>query len=415
MKHDIHEYESKLKREWEKILKSSIPEESKKLLGRFKRDLEIQGISASRIWKYLSILRYINEKYHKKPFDEWGEEDIKIVMATVQQKVRSGEYSENTGYEYKKTLKKFFKWFYGEEWSGLKILRGNNKRNKSKPDYLTEEEILKMIEHAKHLRDKALIAVTYEGGLRIGEAANLRIGDIIWFSNANGDLKVKIKINGKTGERQIPLVIAAPYLKRWLEIHPRNDEPEAFVFCSLSQRNFGEAIEYQTFRKIIERAAKEAGIKKRVNPHLLRHSRATVLVNYLTEAQMCEYFGWIQGSDMPRIYVHLSGRDIDKAIMRYYGLEDEEKKKEAEAKPKKCPRCGYLNAPTDIYCGRCALILDEGERAKLEMEEPEVAKELLDYIMKHTEKLQGLKEMLDFVERLRANPSLIQMLMQLKV
>lgn len=414
MRYDIHGYENKLKREWKKILKSSIPEESKNLLERFKRDLEIQGISASRIWKYLSILRYINENYNRKPFDKWDEEDIKVVMAVVQQKVRSGEYSENTGYEYRKTLKKFFKWLYGAEWRGLKILRGNDKRNASKPEYLTEEEILKMIEYARHLRDKALIAVTYEGGLRIGEAANLKIKDIIWFSNVNGDLKVKIRVSGKTGERQIPLVIAVPYLKRWLEVHPRKDEPEAFVFCSLSQRNFGEAIEYQTFRRIIEEAAKKAGIKKRVNPHLLRHSRATVLANYLTEAQMCEFFGWVQGSDMPRIYVHLSGRDIDKAIMRYYGLEEEEEKKEVEVKPKKCPRCGYLNAPTDIYCGRCALILDEGERAKLEMEEPEIVREMLDYIMEQPEKLRMLKEMLDFVEKLRTNPQLIQMLIQLR-
>ncbi len=181
-----------------------------------------------------------------------------------------------------------------------------------------------MVETVSHPRDKALIVVGYEGGLRIGEIAGLRIGNIIWRTNSNGDLKAKIKVKGKTGDRQIPLVISAPYLRRWIEEHPFKDDPNAIVFCSLSQRSFGQMISYQMMWKTITRIGKEAGIKKRVNPHILRHSRATVLANYLTEAQMCEFFGWAQESKMPRIYVHLSGRDIDKAIDKVYGLEEEE-------------------------------------------------------------------------------------------
>jgi len=43
---------------------------------------------------------------------------------------------------------------------------------------------------------------------------------------------------------------------------------------------------------------------------------------------MCEYFGWIQGSDMPSTYVHLSGRDIDNAILRIHGKLPKENGKE---------------------------------------------------------------------------------------
>ncbi len=150
-------------------------------------------------------------------------------------------------------------------------------------------------------------------------------------------------------------------------------------------------MEYQTFRKIIKRAAEKAGINKRVFPYILRHSRATVLANHLTEALMCEYFGWVQGSDSPRTYVHLSGRDIDRAISRIYGLEEEEQK-DAEVKPKKCPRCGYINASTDIYCGRCGLILDESVRLKMEMEEQEYVKELLKIILENPDLLAKVQE-----------------------
>jgi integrase/recombinase XerD len=44
------------------------------------------------------------------------------------------------------------------------------------------------------------------------------------------------------------------------------------------------------------------------------------MANYLTEAQMNVYFGWTQGSDMPGVYVHLSGRDIDDAVLNANGI-----------------------------------------------------------------------------------------------
>ena len=70
----------------------------------------------------------------------------------------------------------------------------------------------------------------------------------------------------------------------------------------------------------LNKIAKKAGINKKIHPHLFRHSRGTYMANYLTEAQMNAYFGWVQGSGMPSIYVHLSGRDIDDAVLKANGI-----------------------------------------------------------------------------------------------
>jgi len=58
----------------------------------------------------------------------------------------------------------------------------------------------------------------------------------------------------------------------------------------------------------IKRIAERAGIQKRVYNHLFRHTSATEKSGILTDSMMDEYFGWIQGSRMTRIYVHRSGR-----------------------------------------------------------------------------------------------------------
>lgn len=101
---------------------------------------------------------------------------------------------------------------------------------------------------------------------------------------------------------------------------------------------------------MLQEIGKRAGIKKAINPHNFRHSRATFLANRFTEAQMNEYFGWIQGSDSSQVYVHLSGRDLDDAVLTLRGMKPKEEKKEETLAPKKCTRCGAINKSTGKFC-----------------------------------------------------------------
>jgi len=389
------------------LARDELSERSYKILETFKTKLLAEGIGKLRIVRYLGILRKIYS-IEPRELDEWDGDYIERVLAALEDM----SYKTGTKNEYRKAMKKFIKVVYGKKSELLDYVKQVRSNDRNVPEVLKEEDVLKVIEAAAHPRDKAMVAVCYEAGLRVGELAGLRIRDVQFVSNVRGDLKAKIKVNGKTGERVIPIVMSVPYLKRWLEEHPFKDDPNAFVFCSLTNRNRGGMIRYQKlYMKFVELGEK-AGLKVKLHPHILRHSRATVLANHLTEAQMCEFFGWVQGSDMPRVYVHLSGRDVEKSIMKLYGLEEEEEEKEVEMKPVRCPRCDYLNAPTDVFCGRCGLILDEGKRAELEMKETELVRELLGDV--NSDFMSKVKEMVELVERLRRDPELFKLLMQLK-
>jgi len=399
----LYNYDKQLEYEKQRLKKAKIPEKNKELILKFERYLLAQGVGKARILRYMISLRKVSE-IHPKQFDEWTPEDMVDVVAKLEEIYSSAE----TKNEYRKGLRKFFKWLKGENWEGLAYVRGERKDNRL-PQVLTEEEIMKMVEVAKHPRDKALIAVGYEGGFRIGELANIRIKDVE-FRVVNGHLKAKVRVYGKTGERKIPLVMSAPLLKAWIEAHPLSSDPEAFVFCSISNRKLGEPLEYKALSKIIKSLAKKAGIKKRVHPHILRHSRATVLAKYLPEAVLCEYFGWVQGSDVPAVYVHLSGRDLDEAIDRLYEISEEEKPK--LAKPKKCPRCGNVNDPVAVYCSKCGLILDERKRIELEMMQEEMSRELAYRLLQNPGIIREIKELIEIVERVRSNPEVLKDLMK---
>ena len=177
-------------------------------------------------------------------------------------------------------------------------IKCNDVKNKKLPEeILTEEDIKKMIDSAQKARDKAIVAVLYESGCRVGEFLTMKIKNVQF--DRYGAI---IVVQGKTGYRRIRLVSSVPYLAEWINNHPFNDNPEAWLWISL--RNF-KRLPYNSLRTILRVIAEKAGIRKSVNPHAFRHARATYLANFLTEAQMKEFFGWVQDSDMASVYVHI--------------------------------------------------------------------------------------------------------------
>ena len=79
------------------------------------------------------------------------------------------------------------------------------------------------------------------------------------------------------------------------------------------------------------------------------------LTNHLKVIQMNDYLGWALGSDIPATYVHLSGRDTEKALERLYGIKkDDEEEELTKLKPVDCPRCKVPNPPNNKFCGKCS-------------------------------------------------------------
>lgn len=252
-------------------------------------------------------------------FEETTERDIRRYVSSLE---RSG-LSQWTKHDYKVVLKRFYRWLNGgEEPSIVEWINTSLKdRNLKLPEeMITEDEVKLMINAATNKRDKAIIALLWDIGARIGEIGNLRIKDI-----KPDDLGISILVNGKTGPRRVRAVWSVDYLKDWLEDHPGKNNPEAPIWFNFAKtEKVLEPMKYDAIRMRLSKISKKAGINKKIHPHLFRHSRCTYMANYLTEAQMNAYFGWTQGSNMPSIYVHLSGRDVDDAILKANGIRDKE-------------------------------------------------------------------------------------------
>ncbi len=221
---------------------------------------------------------------------------------------------------------------------------------------------MKLIDATTNARDKALISVLYDSDCRIGELLTLRIKNVE-FDDYGGVLLV----NGKMGQRRVRIIHSVQRLQTWLDEHPVRRNPEAFVFCSLSNSNRGAQLVYEAISRMLRKVRQSSGVVKKVNPHAFRHARATLLAQHLTDAQLKQHFGWRADSRMASVYIHLSGKDVDPALAKLAGIEDEQPATQAR-KMKTCERCKTVNSPESPRCKQCFspfVTTEEDERRKV--------------------------------------------------
>lgn len=350
---DLYNYKGKLKRKLSMIkgLKDISKDARGKIL-KFQRDRIAEGIGHARILRYLDDLPKL-ARLLDKDFEDVTADDLRRVLHEIEEQ----ELAEASKTEFRKTIKVFYRWLNGGERypECVEWIKTTEKRNNNKlpEELLTEEEVKRMISVAWTPRDRAIISLLWESGCRVGELLTMRIKNVSFEENLT-----RIAIHGKTGARRVPLLDSTPYLAEWLENHSLKEDSNAFLWVGIGTVGRGEYLKYPALRKMLVQVAKKANVKKKVNPHNFRHSRATFLANHLTEAQMNQYLGWVRGSDMPATYVHLSGRDVDDAILKMRGLKSKEEEVKSTLAPKKCPRCDLVNKATGKFCNRCGAILD---------------------------------------------------------
>lgn len=375
----VHNYDSKLKSVLERLEKESIHAEDRLKLKEFHEFLLAQGLSVARRERVLSALLNFSKR-NNKPFADFTKEDVqKLVVVSIE----SGGYSEWTKYTYKVIVKQFFRWLRGCEgsenppetkWISTKL---KSTTRLLPEELLTEEDIKKITSVAQNPRDKALVMVLYDSGCRIGEVLSLRMKDVI-----ADDKGFYLIVNGKTGARRVRLMPSVASLATWINHHPYKNNPQAALWFHIKSGN-QQPISYQYVRKILERLFEKAGVKKRCNPHLFRHSRATFYAALLPEALLKEQMGWTQSSKMVGTYVHLSGKRVDDAISEAYGRV--EKKTKPILDVRICPRCEFTNDYNSECCNRCGTVLQQKAVILSEAEEEEFLTKLFTALVEDEE------------------------------
>lgn len=153
-----------------------------------------------------------------------------------------------------------------------------NKGMKLPPEVLTPDEVYRLMDACGRgpagRRNRALIAVMWRAGLRLGEALALYPKDV---DLEHGRITV---LHGKGDKRRVVAIdpAAAAVLEVWAEERRRMGlTGRHLYFCVISSPCRGQKLGDAYVRELCKRLATKAGIEKRVHPHGLRHSFASFL------------------------------------------------------------------------------------------------------------------------------------------
>lgn len=124
---------------------------------------------------------------------------------------------------------------------------------------------------ATGVRNRALLAVMYRGGLRVSEALSLKPADVDLEGATIRILKGKGSKARTVGLDVGALAMVACWLQ---EREKRGYSGHQALFCSLK----GTRLAASYLRSLMPRLAAKAGITKRVHPHCLRHTHAAELM-----------------------------------------------------------------------------------------------------------------------------------------
>lgn len=391
---DIQDYDGRYKNAIKNLSTANISERNRTLIEDFERTCFVEeALGKPRRTKLVNSLIVLARDYTRNDFDKVKIDELKEVVKKLEEKEN---YSAWTKQNYRAILKKFYKWLvYGD---GYKNKQGYPKivswinasiRKKDKPrvnasDILTENEVDSLIKAAEHLRDKAFIVMLYELGARIGEIGNLRIKDV-----TRDKYSYIVDISGKTGHRTPRIVMSDPYLTTWLNEHPLRDDLNAPLWVMVGSRK-NEAMNYGSLRAMLLRMREKADLKKRIHPHLFRHTRVThLLINrQINESQAKIYFGWVPSSNMLSEYSHLLSNDVNDAILEIHGIK-KVKEGGSELSPKQCARCKKINMKNARFCQYCSSVLDVKTAIELDAKK-ETAEDIITAIAKDPRKAKIL-------------------------
>lgn len=212
---------------------------------------------------------------------------VNTVLAFYDYILRHEEYSNNISDRLKKfvsTPSRNFKGFlYGIAYDKKKVTSNMLKLKvpKLRPKTLAKDEITTLIKTCNNFRDKFLLTLLYETGIRIGEALSLWIEDfdvseMIIDIKDRGQLENNAEIKTVSSPRRIDISqnLADMFMEYIAEYHTEEVETN-HIFIKISGYNKNKAMTYTDVDNLFRMLNKKTGIY--VTPHMFRHSSLTVL------------------------------------------------------------------------------------------------------------------------------------------
>ena len=210
----------------------------------------------------------------------------------------SSNYSTSTLNQSVNALKYYYKVVIGKERNYENFTRPNS--DKKLPTYYSKEEITLIINNTENLKHKAMIMLMFSGGLRISELLNLKPEDIL------SDV-MQVHVRKTKGRKERYTILSKKALVALREYYKAEKTTE-YLF----EGQFGGKYSPSSFRNVLSKSIKKAGVTKKGSSHVLRHTFATLLLESGVDIRYIQELLGHTSSKTTEIYTHVVNKELQK-------------------------------------------------------------------------------------------------------
>lgn len=295
---------------------AALPNSLTEPLSRFYQYLRSEkGLSPHTQQNYRQQLEIVSEQLFQLGVENWQQVDANWVRQIASKGMRQGVKPSSLSTRLS-SLRSFFDFL---------ILRGEltanpakgisaPKKDKRLPKNIDVDEVSQLLEIDESdplaVRDRAMMELMYGTGLRLAEMVSINTGDIH---------RDEIRVIGKGNkERKVPYSGQAKiWVEKWLKLRVallKGDESALFI------SKLGKRISHRNVQKRMEEWGVKQGIASHINPHKLRHSFATHILESSSNLRAVQELLGHENISTTQIYTHLNfqhlAQQYDKAHPR---------------------------------------------------------------------------------------------------
>lgn len=226
-----------------------------------------EGLSNGTLQNYALILRTFFDWCRKSPVDVTTN-DIRVFLYeySIQRKI-----SERTLDKYRQMVCWFFNWAYNEEYIPCNPARTIKpiKYEVMERQALTHLEMEQLRNGCDSLRDRAILELMYSTGCRVSELSGIKYRDVRWNEGT-------VHLYGKGKKHRTSYLNARAIVALKAYMGTRRDDCDALI---VTERAPHKPVSKETIEAVIRRIAQNSGLGRKITPHVIRHTTATIAVN----------------------------------------------------------------------------------------------------------------------------------------
>lgn len=354
---DVQRYATKFSNQLDKLADADVPEADRTAIREFVLHVRAnEDLSTGTLVGHLNRLRLASERA-AVPLTDMAKVDVDALVVTLEDE---HGLSEGSLRNYRKSLRRFFRW-RGEPWADDVKVGSPPDRKHDPSRELSRDEVDAMLDAARRARDKALVALLDDTGLRIGAVLSFQLRHLS-IDGPKATVTINDDANVKGDDGPKPLTWSRGYVANWLDVHPRPDDPDAALVHKLRRFEDDEdgALTQQYASRLLKRIGERAGIDPdRVQAHLFRSSAISRWIRGgLGDQAIKHRAGWSKDSRMFQVYSRVQDEEMNDVVFDHYGIEGETEPTRPELD--RCTQCRTPLRGSERFCPGCATPLSPG-------------------------------------------------------